>query len=276
MRQKTTQPFIWLAIFMLVVGLACGLGGGDPTATPPPPPTNAPLPTNPPVQPTNTALPLPTNTPPPTSPPVQDPTDPPPTDPPVSNEPPVYYIEEFDAGLENYTYFVFNGVDGGSEMVFLDNGNLSFNIDNRDTWVYVSYDPYLYGDVRIGLSAENRGVNSQRVSLICRLSSDGWFEFNIGGDGLYEVYVFDTLTNNFHLIGNGGSNNIRLGRDTNIYIAECIGNQLALYVNDTLVNTFTIPSDFRFMDEGQVGFAVSSFNSLPVVMNINWFGIEAP
>jgi hypothetical protein len=209
---------------------------------------------------------------------VQDPTDPPPPtdEPAVSNDPPVYYIEEFDSSLDFYTYFVFNGVDGGSDMIFLDNGNLSFNIDNRDTWVYVAYDPYVYGDVRVGLSAENRGVNSQRVSLFCRLSSDGWFEFNIGGDGLYEVYVFDSLNNSFQLIGNGGSNDIRLGRDTNIYVAECIGNELRLYVNDNLVNTFTIPSDFRFMDEGQVGFAVSSFNSLPVVMNINWFGIEAP
>jgi hypothetical protein len=284
MHTSPYKPFLWLAVLVLSVSLACGLRSGDPSPTPAPPPTDAPTPTDTPIQPTE----APTQTPLPTSTPV--PTDPPPTptaglqlDPTdtqavstESTEPEAYYVEEFEDSLENYSYFVFTGVDRGSDMVFTQDGALSFNIADEETWVYVTYDPWVYGDVRIGLSAENRGVNSQRVSLVCRLSDDGWFEFNIGGDGLWEVWVYDDFADNFFLIGNGGSTDINLGKDTNIYVAECIGNELTLYINSVLVRTLTIPNDYRFLDEGEVGFAVSSFEAIPVVLDIGWFGIEAP
>jgi hypothetical protein len=71
-----------------------------------------------------------------------------------------------------------------------------FNIANQDTWVYFNYDPYVYGDVRIGVSASNRGVNSQRVSLTCRMSDDGWFEFNIGGDDCTR-FTYDAFSDGF-------------------------------------------------------------------------------
>ena len=166
------KPILWLAVLIFSVSLACGLGGGDPTPSLPPPPTDAPTPTDVPVQPTETSTqtPLPSNTPVPTDPPPPTPTtglqlDPTDTQV-VSTDPEAYYVEEFEGNLENYSYFVFTGVDRGDDMVFTQNGSLSFNIADEQTWVYVTYDPWVYGDVRIGLSAENRGVNSQRVSLL--------------------------------------------------------------------------------------------------------------
>ncbi len=279
MHSKLLRPFYWMAVFALLIGMACNLGGSaEPTTVPPP--TNAPqqaLPTDPPEPtlpppPTDTPLPPPTAAPTATQPPTDVPE---PTEEPLADAP-AYYIEEFEGSISNYSYFLQNGVDGGEEMLYVDNGSLVFDLNTQDTWVYVTYDPWLYEDVRIGLNADNRGNNSQNISLICRYSTDGWFEFNIGGDGLYSILVFDGLNDRYELIFNGGSTLINLGRDTNEYIGECIGNTLALYINGELAREVIIPSDFRFMDEGQVGFSVSSFDSLPILVLIDCFGIEAP
>ncbi len=283
MHTSIFKPFLWLAVLVFSAGLACSIGGANSTPTPVPTPTVLSSPTDPPPSPTTspTQTPLPTNTPQPTDPPsataTSGETQVVPTDTQaVSTEPEVYYVEEFDDDLSNYSYFVFTGVDGGTDMIFTENGALAFNIADQQTWVYVTYDPWVYADVRIGVSAENQGVNSQRVSLLCRVSEDGWFEFNIGGDGLWEVWVYDDFAEDFFLIGNGGSTDINLGKDTNIYVAECIGDTLSLYINGILARTLTIPIDYRSLAEGQVGLAVSSFEAVPVMIEIGWFGIEAP
>lgn len=282
MNRRIFAPFFWMGLVVVLVGLACSRAtGSDATPTALPAPTD--VPTRTPAPPTSTPLPTATQPPPPTA------TQPPPaatlaplntqevepTEPPEDESQP-YYIEEFNGDLSDYSYFVFEGVDGGSEMVYSDGENLVFDIGTQNTWVYFTYDPWIYEDARIGVSVANRGVNSQRVSLVCRLSDDGWFEFNIGGDGLYEIYVYDALQDGFFLIGNGGSTAINLGRDTNVYIAECVGNSLSLYINGEFINAFSVPNDYRFMDEGYVGFAVSSFSAIPVLMEVEWFGIEQP
>ncbi len=285
MNSKVIKPIIWLMLFILAVGLGCNILAGaaaTPTVAPPtdvpptdPPPTPVPSPTEEP----------PTPTPIPTREPVTLPTNPPATEsPPVETQaiiieeedPPAFYIEEFEGNLSNYSYFVFLGVDRGSDMVHADSGQLEFELEARDTWVYFTYDPWSYENVRIGMSVENRGVNSQRVSLTCMVSEDGWFEFNIGGDGLYEILVYDAFDDRFVLVGNGGSTAINLGRATNEYIAECIDDTLSLYINGQFVKSVPVPNDFLFLSEGLVGFAVSSFDVVPVRINIDWFGIEAP
>ncbi len=269
------KPFVWFGMFMLVVGLACGaFGGGEPTPVPPTPvpptspPTQALIPT---VPPTPTPLPAPTQPPPPT------PTPEPPSVDPVTTGPEPFYIEEFDGGLENFSYFVQRGVDKGEEMLYAEDGKLVFNIDTRNTWVYVLYEPFTYEAVRIGIEAENRGKNSQSISLICNYSPDGWIEFNMGGDGLYSILAYNALEGTgYNLLYNGGSTDIKLGKDTNQYVAECADDTITLWINGVETRSQPIPKDYRFLDEGQVGFSVSSFESLPVVVEVEWFGIEQP
>lgn len=287
MKKRILAPFFFILVLMLSVGIGCKLfTGGEPAAATDVPsadvqqdllPTDVP-PTD--VPPTDVPLPTarPTDAPLPTALPTEEPTQPPlPTESlPAEAEPPVYYIEEFDGDLSNYSYFVFSGVDGGSEMVASDGESLAFTLETLDTWVYFTYDPWIYEDVRIGMEVTNRGVNSQRVSLVCNMTDDGWFEFNIGGDGLYEIYVYDAWDDAFYLIGNGGSTAIQLGKKTNEYIAECIGDTLSLYVNGEYIKSFAVPGDYQWMTEGLVGFAVSSFDVTPVRLNVNWFGIEGP
>lgn len=287
MKFRAFTPFILLGLFIFVVGLACGASTGDPTAVPPTavPPTAVPPTDVPPTDvPTATAVP-PTETPVPTEvPPTDVPATevPPPTDIPIA-EAPAYYFEEFDGSASSfypsdYYYFIMNGPDEMDEDVYSDNGKLVFEIDTEDTYIYLYYGPWIYTDVRIGLEADNLGANSQSISLFCRYDDTrGWIEFNIAGDGTYNILAFDELGGTgYNLLYNGGSTAIKIGKQTNTYVAECIGDEIALYVNDVEVKTMTIPNAYRFIDEGYVGFSVSSFNNVPVVVEMEWFGIEEP
>lgn len=210
-------------------------------------------------------------------------TEPPlPTEEPVA-EAPAYYLEEFDGSSlsfypSNYFYFIQSGPDEVSEDVYVENGKLVFKIDTRDTYIYIYYNPWLYEDARIGMEADNRGANSQSVSLFCRYDPDqGWIEFNIAGDGTYNILAYDALGgSDYNLLFNGSSTAINIGKKVNTYVAECIGDEIALYINDVEVKTMGIPNAYQFIREGTVGFSVSSFNSIPVLVEIEWFGIEAP
>lgn len=289
MKNRALNPFVWLGLFLLVVGLACGAAASTPTPVPPTsvppsptaiPPTDTPVPTEvPPTEVPPTATPVPTEVPPTEAPATEAP---PPTDQPV-DEAPAYYIEEFDGSsssyfLSDYYYFIPSGPDDAvDESIELNDGYLSFNIATEQTYIYWYYSPWYYTDIRIGMEAENIGKNSQYVSLFCRYDPDrGWIEFNVAGDGTYSIYAFDVSDNDYHLINNGGSTAIKIGKQTNEYIAECIGDEIALYVNGQEVIIMTIPNAYRFLDEGYAGFSVGSASSTPVIVDVNWFGIEEP
>ena len=64
-------------------------------------------------------------------------------------------------------------------------GFLLFDLESPGQWVYTIYDPETYDDVKVEVSAENRGTNDNNVSLICRYDpTEGWYEFNIANSGL--------------------------------------------------------------------------------------------
>ena len=287
MKNRIVIPFALLSLFILIIGLACGASssGEQPTPIPPTtaPPTDVP-PTEPPppteVPPTEPPLSSPT--------PLLPPTEEPPTEEPPTEEPaaeaPAYYKEEFDESAstyypDEYFYEVLRGPDNASEDIYLDDrGHLVFEINTRDTYYYLYYNPWVYSDVRVGVEAENLGVNSQSISLVCRKEEGrGWIEFNIAGDGTYSIFAFDELQGTgYNQIYSGGSTAINIGKKTNTYIAECIGDEISLFANGVEVRTQTIPNAYQFIREGTVGFSVSSFNSVPVLVEMEWFWIEQP
>ena len=78
----------------------------------------------------------------------------------------------------------------------------------------------------------------------------------------------------YYNIFNGGSNLIKQGKDTNKYTFICTGDSLTLGVNGTEVKTV---SDKKYkLGEGLAGFGVSSFDSLPVTVNVDSFQISQP
>ncbi len=184
-----------------------------------------------------------------------------------------FFVEEFDGGLGSWSYFLTNGNDSNM-AIFNDNGRLVFDIGDENTWVYLTYDEFFYTDVRLDTVAENLGRNNNNVSLICRYSDRGWYEFNIANNGLYSILVFDSGANEYRLLADGGSTAIRSGRDFNEYTAICEGNVLSLWINGTFINSYT--DNTYNLREGLIGVSLSSFNVLPIQVEFEWFSISLP
>lgn len=196
-----------------------------------------------------------------------------PVDEPIS-EPEAYFIEEFEGDLSSWSYFLMNGDENKMDL-YTDNGRLVFDLQGTNQWVYLLYDEYNYSDVRIDVYAENLGKNTNSVSLICNYSDRfGWYEFNISNGGLYDLLVYSEQDGRYFTLANGGSKNIRIGRDVNIYTAICQGNKLSLYINGVLEREFVDTK--HKLREGLVGLSVSSFDVLPILVEVDYFAISVP
>jgi hypothetical protein len=267
---KSFRPLILFAAFVLLIGLACSaLGGGSDTPSQPQqePPVQ--------VQPTDEPVQAPTEAPPePTEPPAPEPTE----EPAAS----MYFTEEFDSDLtSDWSLFTVTGdtnTDPDKLSLEVDNGRLVWDFDTEYLYAYLFYEAFEYEDVRLEVRADNLGRNNNNISLICRHDPDvGWYEFNIANNGLYDIYYAEVTSNGsirYNEITNGGSNAIKQGRDVNEYAIECKGEQLTLYINGDEVNSI---AERRFsLRRGQVGVSVSSFNVLPILIEMDWFKVIEP
>jgi len=191
---------------------------------------------------------------------------------------PDFFTDNFTGGLDNYSYFEWHEKTGGEQSdqslaPTVKDGFLVFDISKAQKWIYVTYDPYTYTDVRLDIKAQNRGKNNNNVSLICRYSDTGWYEANIANNGLYWIYAYID-GEGYNELFSGGSTLIKQGRDTNEYTFICSGQDLTLGVNGTKVKTVT---DKKFaLREGKVGLGVSSFDTLPILVEISPFQVSQP
>lgn len=199
-----------------------------------------------------------------------------------------YYTEEFEKDLKYWPFFVVDGRGyGGSvlakepiEKITLSAEGGFFKFDIGRTWQYVysTYDPFDYEDVRVDARVENQGTNNNNISLICRYSKEGgWYEFNIANSGIYDILYGKVGENgavNYALIFEGGSNKIKQGLDVNEYTVVCKGDTLTLFINGNQTREI---KDTKFaLKSGKVGISVSSFQSLPVKVNVDWIKISQP
>ena len=193
----------------------------------------------------------------------------------TTQEAPTYFTEEFNGGIPNWSYFLMHG-DENKLDISTNDGKLVFNLTGQDLYSYLTYNPWNYKNVRIDVSADNRGMNENNVSLICRYSkTDGWYEFNVDNDGLWEIYVYDILTGGkYQLLNNGGSTAIKSGKAINEYTAICDGTTLSLYINGVKTTSF---EEKRYaLREGLVGIGVSSYKVLPIIVEFDWVTVSQP
>ncbi len=185
-----------------------------------------------------------------------------------------YFTEEFDEETADWSYFIQSGKDEDVSFGVSDS-RLGVNINNKETYIYFIYDAFTYDNIWISTVVENRGVNSQAITLVCRLTDeDGWYEVNIQNDGMYFISAFDATSNGYTLLASGGSNAIRQGKEINEYGLECADKDLTVYINGDKVTTFT-DNTFNFR-EGHVGISVSSFDAYPVEVEFDSVTIAAP
>jgi hypothetical protein len=196
-----------------------------------------------------------------------------------------YFQEDFNNSMDGWSHFVVNGKnyevlgsDPGDMKLGVQDGFLLFDLQGKGEWVYAIYDTQQYDDVRIDVSAENRGTNDNNISLVCRYTSDGgWYEFNVANSGLYNIYYAHETPDNkigYSLIADGGSNKIKQGKNTNLYSVICQGHTLTLYINN--IKTRQIDDNQYVLRSGKVGLSVSSFTDPPATVGFDWIKLSQP
>ena len=191
-----------------------------------------------------------------------------------------YYTENFDSDLANWSQFMSSGdpimVERHSEP-----GKYAVNLlelEGKLARYYLINDGFTYSDVKIETVVVNRGNNTNGVSLICRYSDVGWYEFLVSNGGTYFVYAVDRagiVNSGYNLIDQGTSILIKSGLGAvNTYTITCKGQELSLSINNQLVDTLT-ETKFQFQ-EGKAGLGVSSPEKLPVKIEFDSFTVSEP
>ncbi len=179
-KKLLTPPVMYGGGAVIVVALIVVVfmnGRNAPSAAPTE--TSAPTMTVAPTQTTEPKVVVVTSTPPPTS--TTEPNTPTP-------EPQPFYIEEFNGDLSNWSTFVTSGNEDRMK-IYTDNSKMVFDLNdpNSDLYAYAVLNDFTYTDVKMEATASNRGVNDNNISLICRYTDRGWYEFNIANSGLYWI-----------------------------------------------------------------------------------------
>jgi hypothetical protein len=254
---KAFRPLFVIVAFLLMVGLACSFGGAG-TESPPDPPTQQDQPTQEQEEQ-------------PTSEGEEEATEEPDTE---SSEGEQFFTDTFDGDMDNYSVKNLGTGKEDNMDVNVKDGYMVFDLKGENLWVYVTYNPFTYKDVKISVTADNRGKNNNNVSLICRKSDEGWYEFNIANNGLYNILAYIASDNTWYNIYNGGSTAIKQGKDVNEYTVSCADTELALSING--VDVKKIKDSKYKLREGNVGFSVSSFDVTPILVEVDSFTISEP
>jgi len=265
---KNFRPLLMFVALLLVVGMACNaMAGGNNTPSP-----VQEQPTTPP-QPADTQAPEPALT------------EPALTEAPAASPEPAqgkFYTEEFDNPLSSdwhiFTLEASNKADANKVTVEPKGGKLVWDFNSEYLYYYLFNTANDYEDVKVEAKADNQGKNNNNVSLICRYKPDvGWYEFNVANNGLYDIYFAEINSKGkivYNRITNGGSNSIKQGKDVNEYSITCKGQDLSLFINGDEVKTIT---ERKYsLNSGGVGVSVSSFNVLPILVEMDWFKVSEP
>lgn len=265
------HPLIYVIIVLLLTVTACG-GGGSDTAL-----QEAQLAaTQVALEATQAALSNPTE-----APPTQAP---PPTDAPAADqaptedsaaegqteEAPAFYLEDFDTdSVQLWTYYIFQGNEDNFD-IYTENSNLVFEVNEERLYSYFTYDPYTYTDVAIYTGVESLVTRNYVNSLVCRVSSRGWYEALISNNGLYQISKYDAVDNAWINLFDGGSEHIKTGKAINDFGMICQGNSIGVVINGQLERV--VEDDYH--REGQVGIGVSSFDTYPIIAGFDYVSIE--
>jgi len=251
---KVQRPILIIAIIVLFVSLACTiLGSARQTATP-----------------TETKRP-------PVATKLKQPTKAAPTQIPTSSAGP-YFTEEFKtnphwelAVIPDKTRSGQDPSDPESVTTSFSSSRMIFNIPQSWLSAFYIYTGETYDDVRLDIEFNNRGANSQQISLVCR--SDGGdksYEVEVGNDGKWDFKV------NRRVVNSGASTAIKTGNSVNKYTMICKGNEVSFLFNGVEPKGSRYVANDFVLGAGNVGFVVTSLRAIPVNVEIESYQISEP
>lgn len=284
MKRNVFVPLLLIVVFVLLVGSGCSLLGGNEaepqepqviviTATPNVP---APVVTEAPAVVTEAPAVVATDVPAvvATEPPAEESTAP---------QGDMYFRDEFDNSLDNYSHFLFDFnqfriFKNNEELeekagVELDNGRVKFNMEEYNLSYHFIYEPQTYEDVKVSMEVENLGYNASSAALVCRYDEDlGWYQLSVDFQGYWALYYYDALIEKgFTYLTNGGAAEFDYGKGKNTFTLVCEGDEISVYINDVFSQTFKDEN----LKSGKVGFAARTDNTYTII-NVPWFEVSQP
>ncbi len=181
------------------------------------------------------------------------------------------------------TYILTSSKNPGSMLseVTLKGGNLVFDIQESETYLYKFYKHPARADVVIQAQVQGNGAQVNGMALICRAANDfsAWYEFRLSDEGFYYLYRFDQ-----ELKAGGENPYIELGKgkfekevftpfEANTIKFTCQGNTLSVAVNDQPVISL---EDSTLTEAGMVGIGGMSHGMLPVIVNFDYLSYGQP
>lgn len=160
---------------------------------------------------------------------------------------------------------------------YVDNGFLFVGLDDLRTSVYLVPD-FIYVprgvDVYVEAIFDNIGTTrNNNLSIGCRGSADGWYEFSITSSGLWYIYKY-TPSGGYVVLNNGGLANYNKNVTEHTLAATCVGDTFTFYVDGTQVRNGQV-KDSQLRD-GQVFLSVYADNLPDVEVEIDYFYVGVP
>ena len=180
-----------------------------------------------------------------------------------------YFIgSEFD-DVENW-YTISVPQDDNYEA-YTDDGVFFIKVVPAKVTVYAFYDLVLPADVQVDTYAQKvEGPNTNNISLVCRATDAGWYEFSMTSGGYWYIWLYED--GKYEQLAKGATTAINLKNAANKLTATCIGSEFTFYINDQQVGSVT---DRTFKDGGQVG--ISAYSEYPEVgIEFDWFAATVP
>jgi serine/threonine protein kinase len=166
----------------------------------------------------------------------------------------VYFTTEFDNPLgeewqasvsSNNLNDVSAEASGGVLHMKILPGNLTF-------WLTYGL-PLDNPDVRVETHAiKVGGPNSNEIGVTCRVGEAGGYQLTYSSNGKWHIWRFDQGQAPTEL-ASGNSNAINMAEHPNDIAATCIGNELSLYINGTLIGSAT---DDTYTQGGSAGLVI--------------------
>ena len=163
--------------------------------------------------------------------------------------------DNFDADITQggWTTFVFG--DDSNYQITQKPGRVYMEVNTPNTTTFLFNDNYWAADVYVETTETKvGGPNRMNVSVICRATDQGWYEFSITSGGYWQIWKYYNET--YTRLKEGTSKFIKVQSDPNILQASCVGTNLTFWVNENKVGETTD----RDLTEGQVGVSVSTFD----------------
>jgi hypothetical protein len=181
--------------------------------------------------------------------------------------------------------------DNSDYDVSLYNSSMFFEIYDGGISAYATYDPILdFTDVLVGAGVNTvSGPNTNNISLVCRGTDVGWYEFSMTSGGEWIIWKVDatktTINDMYEALASGFSDHYLKHLYNEIGIS-CVGDTLSFYITQRNGDVKLVGQvQDRTYRNGQVAIAVYSYPTSSVGWNYNqeamgvefdWLEIQIP